>query len=48
MIAARLAFAAALAAAPLALPACAEAATWTADAAKSRIQFSGIQVDAPF
>ena len=48
MIAVRLAFAAALAAAPLVLPACAEAAAWTVDAAKSRIGFSGVQVGTPF
>ena len=48
MIAARLAFAAALAATPLAVPACAQAAAWTVDVAKSRIGFSGIQVGAPF
>ncbi|KQP52337.1 polyisoprenoid-binding protein [Methylobacterium sp. Leaf111] len=48
MIAARLAFAVALAAAPLALPACAAAAAWTVDAAQSRIGFSGVQVGTPF
>ncbi|MGU3361151.1 YceI family protein [Methylobacterium sp. M6A4_1b] len=48
MIAVRLAVAVALAAAPLVLPACAEAAPWTVDAARSRIGFSGIQVGAPF
>ncbi|KQP38291.1 polyisoprenoid-binding protein [Methylobacterium sp. Leaf104] len=44
----RLAVATALAVAPLALPARAEAAAWTVDAARSRIGFSGVQVGAPF
>lgn len=37
-----------LAAALLALPASARAATWTVDTQKSRIGFSGVQVGAPF
>jgi polyisoprenoid-binding protein YceI len=44
MIAVRFALAVVL----LAAPACAEAAAWTVDPARSRIGFSGVQVGAPF